>query len=346
MMRSRIYVIGSSALAFWRHAGHATETTEDAVIDPLSDCPTSQEELRAIAIHADCFGKAPLRLMVPSGNMRYSRAAYKYTVESKPLPAGAFLSASKQICVASPELCVIQAAKKLSIPRLLELCMELCGTYALMKESARGFITRNHQLMTVSSLKDFLNRCNSASLNRKLAPWLAYIAEGSHSPMETREHLLMSLPKRIGGYGMPPAVLNMRVDLNDHESALSSRGFFLCDMCWPEQKVVVEYDGQSDHASAKDRADDATRQNILVSRGYAVFVITAKQIYDAREFDSIVKDIAHHLGFRLKSFPDDWAFRRDNLRNELFKSAAAHNATHHTQENALQRNACEPDWLR
>lgn len=327
----RAYVIGSSALYFWRHSAHASQALKDVVSSPLADCPSSAEDLRTIVIRPSQFGAAPIHLMVPNAAMRYSRNTYNYTVESGKIPENAFRKVGEQICVASPEFCLVQAAEVLSIPQVIELGMELCGTYALSKESDRGFIARDHQLMTVKSLRDFMSKYNKVRLNRKLFPWLRFIAEESHSPMETREHLLMSLPKRLGGHGLPRASLNMRIDLTRSEQVLAARSFSLCDMCWPAKKVVVEYDGQEDHASPQDRASDATRQNILVNKGYDIFVITGRQIYNADEFDSIVKNIARRLGFRLKNYPGDWTVRRDGLRKELFKSVGGHSVAQRRQ---------------
>lgn len=316
----RVYIVGSSALFYWRNAYDGGQELDDVVRDHLTDCVSSAHDLRGISLNCNHFGHAPIRLMVPNGRLRPLCNNYAYTVESRKLPLNSFRKVSEHICVASPEFCVVQAAKILSLPQLLELCMELCGTYSLDKATNRGFATRDYQLMTSDSLRDFVARYNRNPLNRRIGPWLRFIAEGSHSPMETREYLLMCLPKRLGGYGLPLPALNYQIKLDSEEQRISGRGFFLCDMCWPHQKVVVEYDGQEDHASAKDRAADATRQNILVSKGYTVFVITSRQIYHAQEFDRIIHDIARYLGYRLKNFPCNWANRRDYLRKELFRS--------------------------
>ena len=198
--------------------------------------------------------------------------------------------------------------------------MELCGTYALVPESVRGFTSREYPLTTQEELESFLQCIPGSRAARYLDAALGLMQNGSRSPMETREYLLLCLPKRYGGYGLPKPQLNYRIDLGPEERRVSRRRYFECDICWPQQMVVMEYDGHDDHESREDRSRDAVKRNMLLARGYKVFTVTGKQICDAAAFDRLVRDIVADLGHRLKSFPSDWALRRDALRKELFKS--------------------------
>lgn len=316
----RIYVVGSSALHFWRHCRNPLRFMKNAVEDPLSDCPTSAEELIHISSMLDRFGKQPLRLMTNHSENRILRKHFRYTIRSSSLPETAFFQISENLCVASPEYCLVQSAKKLSLPRLAELCMELCGNYSLVTEDQQGFFNREHSLTSSGSIIRLLQSKPGEIGAGKLEHALTFVKDGSRSPMETREFLMLCLPKRYGGYGLPYPEINARIDLTTEEQAVAGRRYFECDMLWREQKVIVEYDGHGDHESYEDRARDAIKRNILIDKGCSVFTITGGQISDVHAFDKIAHELAKALHHRLYQFPKDWLSRRAELRRELFRS--------------------------
>lgn len=316
----KVYVVGSSALYYWRRNPHALLTAHNTVDNPLADCPASSSELAEAHLPSMGFGNQPIRLMVPSGNLRLSRSTYKYSVQQRPLPSCAFKQIAERICVASPELCLLESSVAYSKYQLMELAMELCGKYALIPDSPRGYTTRNHQFASVTSICDFLNRVPHLDGYKQLLQICKFLKDGSRSPMETREYLLACLPKRHGGYGLPTPKLNARIELNTDEQLLAQRKYLECDMLWEAGKVVVEYDGHDDHASREDRARDALKRNVLTTRGYQVFTITGKQIMNVGAFDAAIRDIAVSLGHRLRNFPENWKAQRTRLRRDLFAS--------------------------
>ena len=316
----KAYVIGSSALYFWRRSLQFLSVPRALVAAPYDDCPTTREELEGLQLDTLGFGNAPIRLMVPSTRFRILKNTYKYSVQSQALPANAFRRLNANVCIASPELCLFESRNAYSRFRLIELAMELCGKYALVPEEPRGFLSRNHQLATVDSIRTFAKSVSHINGSKQLLDICRFIKDGSRSPMETREYLLSCLPKRFGGYGLPSPVLNARIGLNADEQRIVRRKYLECDNYWEEQRVVIEYDGHDDHESRESRARDALKRNLLTSRGYRVFTITGKQIMDASSFDAAMRDVAVSLGYRLKGFPRDWDIRRDRLREELFAS--------------------------
>lgn len=317
----KAYVTGSSALHFWRRTPRSKALLAKHVADPLSDCPTSPDVLSDIKLESLDLGSAPIRLMVPAEELRVSRRKYKYSVQRHTLPESAFCQIESHTCVASPELCLLEASRYYSKQRLMELCMEMCGKYAIVPETQRGYISRDHQLATTQSIRAFL-KCLPPYIHgaKKLNCVIEHIQDGSRSPMETREYLLMCLPKRLGGYGLPRAKLNLHVDLTPEERRMTKRRHLECDMCWPDKQVIVEYDGHDDHESRDDRAHDAAKRNVLISRGYDVFTITGKQICNKRTFHELICDISQCLDFRLRAFPENWREKHLLLRQEIFAS--------------------------
>lgn len=316
------YITGSSALYYWRRSVTAHKQLQRLVYDPLCDCPMTPDQLHELDLDNGRFGPAPIRLMVPSHDLRIAKRSFRYSVHGDALPETAFCEAERNVCLASPEYCLLQSARVYSFFGLLELCMELCGKYAMTRESMRGFVSRDFALASVESIGRFLHFMQGEPGAAVVQKALAYVLDGSRSPMETRAYLLMCLPKRMGGYALPKPVLNERIALMSEEHVVARRRYLECDLCWSDQKIVVEYDGQADHASRADRDKDSIKRNILLSKGYAVYTITSGQICNVRSFDKVVREIAERLRHRFHRFPENWEQRRDELRGEIFKSMA------------------------
>lgn len=213
--------------------------------------------------------------------------------------------------------------------------MEICGRYALVKDHSRGFSSRDYQLASLDAIRSFMQLMQGEPNVPAFEKLIGHIDEGSRSPMETRAFLLMCLPKRYGGYGLPKPSLNMRVPLTQHEQTLARRRYFECDLCWPEERLIIEYDGHADHAERSDRDRDSVKRNVLISKGYTVLTITGGQIRDKRMFDKITRETAKLLRYRLRAFPKDWEEKRAELRRELFASMTRYERDRFDSERSL-----------
>jgi hypothetical protein len=96
---------------------------------------------------------------------------------------------------------------------------------------------------------------------RRALPWLDARSE---SPGESRARALLVLN------GVPRPVCNMDV----HHAG---RWIARVDLCWPEQRVIVEYDGAV-HLQEQQRRRDARRRNELVAAGWLVITFTADDL--------------------------------------------------------------------
>ena len=53
------------------------------------------------------------------------------------------------------------------------------------------------------------------------------------------------------------------------------------DLCWPDHRLIVEFDGYAVHSTREQFEADRARQNQLVLAGYLVLRFTWKQLQDA-----------------------------------------------------------------
>lgn len=287
---------------------------------PLGDCPTSLEDLRALGLDQGVFGPAPIHLMVPNERLRHGMASFAYRVHSAMLPHESFHRVGTSTCVASPEYCLMQAARVYGRFRLMELCMEFLGMYSIDRKVKEGLVKREWALTSVEKIRAFAMALVGEPGRSRLLSVLPYLEEGSRSPMETRQYLLLSLPKRFGGYGLTGAKLNQRLVLTQAERRIAKRASIECDLCWPDHNIVIEYDGEDYHSAPDARMRDASKRNVLTGRGICVLTVTSEQIMDVDAFDVLARGIASITGHRMRRFPDDWIERRARLRAEIFAS--------------------------
>lgn len=93
-----------------------------------------------------------------------------------------------------------------------------------------------------------------------------YVRQGVDSPMESRLRMLIVLA------GLPEP----RVNLQIREDGVLKRRF---DLCYPELKLVVEYDGRQHAEDAVQWERDLDRREELDDDDYRILVVTAKGIY-------------------------------------------------------------------
>jgi len=238
-----------------------------------------------------------------------------------PTPFGCFVAAKDDLMVSSPEFCFLQMASELSLVELIELGFELCGEYSLFVEddpdvSESGFYNRK-ALTSTKKLDAFVARMPHVWGQLKARRALRYLLDGSASPMETKLAILLTLPYKLGGYGFIPPKLNSRLMPSKTAKRTSSKGFYSCDLYWPDYGVAVEYDSDLFHTGSTRIADDSKRRNTLALMGVTVITVTKQQLYSSRELEKVTKILAGFLEKRLKYKNPGFSIAHRELRNQL-----------------------------
>ncbi|WP_165056511.1 MULTISPECIES: DUF559 domain-containing protein [unclassified Adlercreutzia] len=141
---------------------------------------------------------------------------------------------------------------------------------------------------------------------------LAQVHDGSASPRETDLVMRIALPSKWGGYGIGGARLNHRIEMGARAQSQTSQSYYVADMCWPEKKLVVEYDSDL-HLTSSGIAHDAAKRRALEAAGYKVITVTRLQLDSLLEMDRIARAIARHLGIRLRPQAADFKQRQSAL---------------------------------
>ena len=272
----------------------------------------------------------PINLLVGSQNIKWKSEVFRPRVHTGPVPDRCFIGIGDEMAVSSPQLCFFQMAAELPLAKLIELGCELCSTYSLPaiseqgNEQEPGVVDKTlyslPQLTNTKALKALTARMAGVNGQKNAARALRYVADGSASPMETILFLFLTLPHKIGGYGLPVPELNKRIDLGGlirQGSQRAGKAFYKCDLFWADANVAIEYDSDLYHTGADRIANDSKRRFDLDALGIDVITVTRSQIRNAVEFDGMVKRIAKKLGRRLRYTNPDFPKARHELRRLL-----------------------------
>lgn len=227
-------------------------------------------------------------------------------------PSRSFRKVSDNIFLCSPELAFIQTATLVSLPQLISIGYELCGSYAHEEQAGPSApLTTPRKL---ASYCEKLTNADGAPVARKAA---RHILSRSASPMETAVSMELSLPYSLGGKNFPAPLLNHNVKLTDNAAIIAGRRFLRYDLFWPEALLAVEYDSRQYHSSNAARIKDSRKRAASASMGITVIGITEKQFLNMLEFDEIAATLAKLLGHRIRPRSKNHRAKRFELRAQL-----------------------------
>lgn len=147
------------------------------------------------------------------------------------------------------------------------------------------------RVCTRQELEDFIGGCSRFTGAPLCRQALALSRPGTDSPQETVLRLACA------DYGLPQTAVNYEIP-----DTIRGSGSFKVDLAFPEDHVVVEYDGRYHYT--KDRWEwDLDKRNRLRALGYEPFVATRKTFAThsgLQEFLSMVAKaiMEHRMGFR------------------------------------------------
>lgn len=257
---------------------------------------------------------APLDVLVSQRcQLRRSTRLESHLVEGK-LPKHSFVRARGGVLVASPEATFVQLASQLTLPQLLLVGMELCGTYAMdgSGDDGTGFSQRP-RLITVARLAQYVHWCHGRSGIELARQAVGLLMENSGSPRESITVLSLTMPTTRRGLGLPKPRLNRHTHVTRRDRKGTSQSQYYYDFYWEKSKVVGkekirltsrvdgEYDSDEYHSGTMKLYDDARRGNSVQYMGTAHVVITDYDLRSARRLIRIARQISRQIWHRLPS---------------------------------------------
>lgn len=192
---------------------------------------------------------------------------------------------------------------------------DFAGTYWLPCRADGETLYGVKPLATRAELRAFANEFIGRGTVRgragaREAVGLSFDASGS--PMETALALLLTLPVEMGGYGLPRPQLNWRIPVAPEDREVTRAQELFADLCWPDARLVVEYDSEAFHPSsdAAKRLRDRERANSLTALGWKVLSVGRGNIASVQSSSLLARQIARVLGVGLRTpAPTERLFR-------------------------------------
>lgn len=311
----KLFIGHISALEYWRRANAPGSRISRAV--PRRGVAPRRRELDAfdLALAGLGFDFSNLHINVAGPSARRKVKGVTCHSAGLGLVPESYCEIRDGLFVATPEAALCQAAQDLSLLHLLCEAYSLCGTYSNGAHEAE-LLPR----MKAVSLQRYRLRCEGFNGSRKVDHVLKYLLDGSASKMETKLTLLLCLPQRYGGYGLPFPVLNRPIEeamKAKAPSGLRGSGGLRCDLLWPEAGFALEYDSDAWHGWAEKLNADSKRRSKLEREGLHVLSVTRTQLRDVFAFDDVARITASAVGHRIRERSADPISRRMELRRGL-----------------------------
>ena len=211
-----IYLSHSSSLTFWSSfeiSSGALARCQDSRSpswrkdEPLpSECKVTELLIRELARMPELEGIAlPLHVIVPSQAARSRCGKVACHVSSAMFPRGSFVRIARNVLASSPELCFVQMASELSLPALIRLGFELCGTYGVATVGKADF-RFERPFTTPRPPRALPGQSREHAGNRQSPKSPQAPRRRLRSPMETTMAMLLCLPLRMAGTRFPNRV--------------------------------------------------------------------------------------------------------------------------------------------
>lgn len=253
----------------------------------------------------------PLHILVSDRKHKRTNTRIIAHVWKQSLCKGSVVNVGEGLYVIAPELCLIQAAGAMPRLEFIKLAYEMCGCYSSGKK--KEFFP--HPLTSVSRLRHCIDRNTGIDGSTKAAKVLRYIADNSASPAETSLTMLLCLPFKWGGYGFDTPSLNQRVEKGKDKYGMTVGDYFVTDLMWPKNRVVIEYDSDEHHAGEERFVRDSIRRSELENLGYKVITVTQPELRTTFGMRKVANRLAKALNRRLRIPEESFSEKHDELRN-------------------------------
>lgn len=295
-----------TATQYWRQNRTAkpvamADREQNAFLDQMLSCGESPGKKDALKIE-QILGpriKLPIIFCV-FNNMRNrdtSSAGYRRCLEH--LPKQSLVLLDKDTAISSPELTFIQyAADCCDLIQAIQFGFELCGSYRFDPESRDAFRGNAAAVTTPGKIMSVCDRSEQVRGIKRARRAAKYLLSNSASPMETILVLILCLPRHMGGSGFPKPKLNYRIRRKNESKDSSGRTHYYADLCWPEQKVCLEYDSDTFHLNSDQLAADSEKRTALKEMGWTTFSLTKQEIMNPAALEETIGIMAKSLNFR------------------------------------------------
>lgn len=235
----------------------------------------------------------PIELMV--GDTKERRAFTEMACHTwrASLPTNSFFALSEGVYVTSPELTLLQQANQLHQASLCQMLGRYLGTWTPAEDEPSGQLERA-PLTTLETLSGYLRGMKSVGGMNNLKLAMAYTCEGAASEPETSFQLALSLPPELYGLNILQPTMNYELQLSTEAQTLYPHETIRIDLCWPEKRLGIEYQGE-EHGN--QLGDDYARLFAARSEKYELWLVAKEQLESAAQMKFIAREAAKRIDY-------------------------------------------------
>lgn len=298
-----------TAFRFWTAATNAIENSSLLLMpQEAPSCWPDTVEPNDVVLESShlipelAHAPAPLHVLVFDPKHCYRGSTVVRHKSSYRLPEGCvrFLDDERQrVLVVSAEMAAVQLAQSLPFADLVKHLYILCGVYGPRADDPSK-MGKRLEVTTVSKLAVFARKHPEFLGSVKLTEALRYVTDRSASARETALSMLLTMPTRCGGYGLPLPLLNHGFAIPQWAQTAEYRNPLACDLYWPNARLALEYDSREWHSDEAKKERDAARSMLLSVLGVEVHSIRKTQVDSEEHTRAIAMLVARRLGKRVR----------------------------------------------
>ena len=329
-MGKNLAITDASSMQAWDEGADAY-ARPTRLCNPSAFAATSDELDAFTQLPQGCT--LPVDILVGDAGNRVKSKEWYAHVRTGRLPAGSLLGIGQHRYLTTPAFFFLKTAARLSLVQAVLLGMELCGFYSTLMSVPywehcdrirgeqggvllsqpwppeswdmsyehqkdlmdSGFVTRP-PLVDSAGLAKYVQSALSDKSNSVARTALPFIADNSHSPMESRLYARYCLPRRYGGLNLTPVVLNQVFELSPEIAQAIGITHYSVDLFWPQGAIAIEYQGRHAHSGLSAEQKDRLKRNILQSEGVRIISIDRAQYSNEDMLDYYGMEIAKSMG--------------------------------------------------
>lgn len=257
------------------------------------------------------FSSVPVHVLLSSPSALRNNATIVCRRHSGLFPEGSFYALNRNTFIASPEYLFLRASSSLALVPLIQFGYSLCGGGSFYGGK------RQTSLTTARRIKSFLERSEGIHGVKKAKQAVKHVLDGAESPREIALAMKLTLPCRLGGYGLPNPILNYEVELSSADSKALGKRHLRIDVAWPQFLLALEYESNEWHSAKVKLHKDSQRRNVLMRKGYRVITVTDGEMKSVVDMDRIASMIAKELGVRLRTKIPEYVHLKEELRDHF-----------------------------
>ena len=307
---------GRTAWEFWQWIARTRSRFPETAYD-LPKLPMESISLDEALLESEYFRKSGLiELLLSSDKFKHSPSKLRCVIRGCTFPNGSFCKLNSGIYVIAPRLLFLEYAFKHDLVETVYLGNRLASKFVIIDDE-NSKLMKCDPLLEIDDVKSFLDKMDGYPGIKTARRASRYIVNEAESPMEINVLMLLTLPRSLGGFGIPLPRMDYEIDVDKNQFPAYGKSSARFDMYWKQGALDVEYDSNQFHSNPKKLEADSIRRNVIKSMGYDVITVTSKEYRDLDSMIEIAQYISKKIGYRLRGLDIEWRSRAMMLVDKL-----------------------------